>query len=263
MYELSIQSWQEPVELIESGLLIVVLSPTYNVVIYTSYTQATAELLTGFCVQTLYKAVNLMASRDPGYYQSSNYVVKKVDDGEVPIGRILITNLDAPGVGSDRTGNVSISLPLTQSHEIDDLLAASKTTSSPTSTPTADSGEISDLDDPLFKIRYHFHGQKIPAGDILNAAIDGLALIAVFDHNAPCDSITALSHSRNVVWYVGQSSLEPLLAGEISKAYTLLIDGLLLVQRRFQEVWIEVFYDGENIADGYILKWNPSVEVSR
>ena len=263
MSGLAVQSWEEPVELINSGLVIVVASPTYDVAIYTSYSENRSDLTTGFCVQVLYHAINLMASRAPGFYQSSNYIVKWVDEKAVPVGRILVSTLKKAEVAMSSAGNFSTNALLTNVSRNDDLLAASDNVSSQTGIWTADTGQIIDPDDKDYYIRYQFHGEKLPAGDVLNAAIDGLALTAVYEFAAHVDSITALSVSRNVVWHVGQSSHELLIASEISRVFTSLIDGLMLKERRFQELWYEVFFDGEMIADGYILKWDPNTAILR
>ena len=252
MYGFSLQPWSQRVELVDSGLNVVVQTPSYNVIIYTSDSRASTDLTTGFCVRALYMAIMCMAEREPGFYDSTNYIVKQ---GE-PIGRILITTVDPYPTSANYTINAPNATLSLSDHALNKPKPrTTRTTSSPTSTPTASSGTIVDPDDPLFKIRFEFHGQKLPTGDVLNAAFDGLAMISLYGRAEAVDDITALSLSRKVVWHMGRSSDERLLGGEISQAFNLLVRDLFLKQRRFQELWYYFDYDGENLGDGYVIKW--------
>ncbi|KAL6719810.1 hypothetical protein ACLMJK_001731 [Lecanora helva] len=263
MYGFGSQPWFQQVELVDSGLAMVVQTPSYNVIIYTSKVRTTTELTTGLCVRALYDAVNKMATREPGFFESTNYIVK---NGE-PIGRILITIVDWPGVSNSLPNGTLNSTATVQNYPSSNLQARTKTrttrttkttkSTSPSSTPTADSGEITDPDDRLFKIRYEFRGANIPVGDMFNAAMDGLARAAQIGYDTYCHDITALSISRKVVWYVGRSSEETLLGGELGRVFFLLVRDLFLVKRRFQETWFTLSYDGEDLADGYVIKWSP------
>ena len=257
MYGLSLQSWSAQVELVNSGLAMVVQTPSYNVIIYTSDTQKTTDLTTGLCVRALYLAVMCMAEREPGFYESSNYIVK---NGE-PIGRVLITTVDF-SVNSMNDAFHAPNGTLTINEHDYTSLQARTTTSSPTSTPSANAGVVIDPDDSLYRIRYEFLGQKLPTGDVLNAAFDGLATVALHSHLSHLDDLTAISVSRKVVWHIGRSSDERLLGGEISRAFFLLVSNLFLTQRRFQEVWYHVDYDGDNIADGYVIKWTGEGSIA-
>ncbi len=255
MYGLSKQSWSKQVELIESGLLVVLQTPEYNVIIYTSH--QTTDLTTGLCVQILYQAVNCMATRNPGFYQSTNFATLR----NRPIARLLITDLDHwdfPPIG---TSNSSIHSIETRSYDLVNSLEATETTS-PTSTPTADSGELTDPDDNLFKIRYQYSGQRVLNGDVFSAAIDGLAMAAQYDSDGPCDSITALSISRKVVWHIGRSTTHPTFTSELTRVFFLMIRDLFLKERRFQELWFHLEYEGEIVADGYVIKWNEKPGIA-
>ena len=257
MYGLSKQKWSKQVELIESGLLIVVESTSYNAVIYTSDTDVDSGLTAGLCVQALLLAVNGMATRNPGFYQSSSYILK---DG-TPIGRVLITNLDLSQSGTGRIGSVSNGTSTNKTYESTSLFGGTKTTS-PVPTLAADSGSLIDPEDKDFVIHYRFEGHKLPVGDIYNAAVDGLAQTAQVGHNLRCDFITTLSITRNVIWHVGHVGGDVVFGYEIARVFFLLVTEVMLVQKRFQEMWIKVTHEGVDLMDGYILKWDEKGEVA-
>ena len=256
MYALGGQSWSEPVELQESGLVAVYEPPNMDTVIYTTAIQDIDKFTTGLCVQALYQAVNNMATREPGFYKSTNIVTWN----DVPIGSVSLVDLSRQGLGLalNVTTNITDGAQIAQS---EGLAIATRTTSA-SSTPTADSGEILDDASKDLKIQYQYTGSRIQGGDLFSAALDGLAHAALFDHDGPCDSITALSVSRNLVWHVGRNSDEKLFTGEISRVFYLLVRDLYLVQRRFQEIWFSLIFEGTSIADGYVYKWNGAIDAA-
>ena len=258
MFGLSKQSWYKQVELIDSGLLLVLRTPEYNVIISTSDTHATTDLTTGLCVKALYTAVDRMATRRPGFYESTNFITVNGN----PIARILITDFDHWGLPTNNvSNNMSFNTPAIRPNESLNFLSVTQTTLS-TSTPTPTSGSVTDPNDPLYKIHYTYSSHKLPNGDIFNAALDGLALVAQFDYEGPCDSITALSSSRNVVWHIGRTSLEVTFATEFSRMFYLMITEVFLKEKKFMEMWIDVEYEGDKIADGYILKWDGNKGIA-
>ena len=257
MYGLSLQPWSATVELVESGLVVITKAPAYDVVILTSDTTVGADLTTELCVQALYRAVNDMAVRQPGFYQSTNYIV---EGPGIPIGRILITDINHPSVNSATNSSDGVLLDMTiATFDGQTNTLTNRTLNNRNPTTNADSGQLIDPDNPSFKIFYQYTGKTILAGDLFSAALDGLASVAQYNNKGICDSITALSVKRNVVFHVGRSTAEvQVLAGILAKAFFLLVRDLFLVQKRFQEMEFGMEVAGMMIADGYILKFPQS-----
>lgn len=248
MYGLSQQPWSSPVELLESGLFIVTQTPDYGVIIYTSNMPPTTVLTTGNVVKVLLESVTDMATLDPGFYQVACFI----EIEETRIGKMLITKMGDPELGSDDEGFANETLSAGSLPSI----GPSKDIEGPlgNSTQLAASDEIIDFSDRRFKITWQWDGKNIPNQDVFSAALIGLAAAAQYDKYGPCDSVTALSISGNTVFHIGRSSKETLYGGQIARTFFLLINQLFLVQRRFEEMWITLWYDGMIIGDGYIYK---------
>lgn len=200
---------------------------------------------TALVVKVLYESITDMATRQPGFYQVAGYI-----------------EINGKRVGRMYIGSTNLSL------NDEDVLNATLTANSPRSiessfvgeldtgniTQPSNSDEIIDPHDRRFKITWKWETKNIPAQDIFSAALNGLATVAQYDYNGPCDYITALSTLGNAVFHIGRSTGATLLASTISRAFYLLINQLFLGQRRFKELWIYLSIDGVNIADGYIHK---------
>lgn len=250
MYGLTLQSWSSPVELLESGLGIVTQTPNYNVIIFTNDEPPGTELTTSLVVKVLLEAVTDMARRDPGFYQVAIFMAIS----EIRIGRMMIYNRRDPDTQPLDDEGVFIGTSTARSHNSTGSIYGIDR-SSPNITLLTDFNSIIDPSDRRFKITWQWDGENIPNQDIFSAALNGLAIVAQFDRDDPCPSITALSTSRNAILHIGRSTTEEtLFAGQISRTFFLLINKLFLVQRRFEEMWIDLSYDGESIADGYIYK---------
>lgn len=245
MYGLSKQPWSSPVELLESGLCIISQQPDYNVIILTADRHPGTTLTTGMVVKVLYESVTDMATREPGFYQINDFITL---NGET-IGKMII---DSNNLLLNHEGVLNATLTADFPHNI----ASSHPTERDIGdvTQPSNSNEIIDPHDRRLKITWEWGGKNIPAQDIFSAAFNGLAASALYDHDGPCEYITALSASGNAVFHIGRSTRTTVFAGVIARAFYLLINQLFLVQRRFEELWIYLSINGINFADGYIHK---------
>ena len=65
-----------------------------------------------------------------------------------------------------------------------------------------------------------------------------------------------------MVWHIGRSSLEVTYATEFARMYYLMITEVFLKEKKFMEMWIDIEYEGDKIADGYILKWDGNKGIA-
>lgn len=245
MYGLTKQAYSSHVDLIESGLYIVSEQPDYNIIIITTDQPGSTALTTGMVVKALYESITDMATRKPGFFQLADYIEL---NGEA-IGKMFIDSSDR-SLNDERVSNATLTADASRS------IASSHVADSNTGDISLPSNprEIIDPYDPRFKITWEWGGKNIPAQDIFSAAFNGLAAVSLYDHYGPCEYITALSASGNAVFHIGRSTRTQLFAGIIARAFYLLINRLFLVQRRFEEVWIQMSIHNVVIADGYIHK---------
>lgn len=245
MYGLSLQEWSRQVDLLESGLCIISLQPNYNIIISTSAEPPGTALTAGLVVRVLYDSVTDMATRQPGFYRVANHI--KVN--EKKIGKMFIVSSNLSLNDEDRSNRTSTAA-FQRSIESSNIREGN----TGNITQTFNFNEIIDPHDRRFKITWEWEAKNIPAQDIFSAALNGLAAVAQFDHDGPCEHITALSTSGNTVFHVGRSTRAILLGGIIARTFYLLINQLFLVQRRFEALWFYLSINGVNIGDGYIHK---------
>lgn len=128
---------------------------------------------------------------------------------------------------------------------------------------TADSGDIVDPDDQLFKIAYQYKRINVPNQEIFSAALDGITIAAQYNTNTVCTYITAVSFSGNTAFHIGVDHGQTLLGSQVSRAYYLLVQLLFLRQRRFEEIDSDLRYDGKIIATGFVLRLGTDVTASQ
>lgn len=250
MYGLGKQPWYSPVDLIDSGLYIVTETPDFNVVILTSDIPPSTALTTGMVVKVLYESITDMATQSPGFYEVADFI--SLNDKK--IGKMFI-DAERLSLNNDE-GVANPASPANPSHSSIPITSPNTASNPQPTTPN----QITDPHDPRFTITYDWTGTNIPAQDIFSAAFNGLAAIALHNHDSPCEYITALSASGNAVFHIGRSSRAELLAAIVARGFYLLINRLFLVQRRFEEVFVCMRINGVGVADGYVYKVRKGAE---
>ena len=123
-----------------------------------------------------------------------------------------------------------------------------------TSILNANSGVIIDSADTRFRISWSSDGNLIPVQEMFSSIIDGMATTAQYDYDSPCSHITGVSFSGNVAFHINGYSGQTLLCRQISRAYLLLMVRVIARERQFREMEITLYFDGETIGGGYVLK---------
>ncbi len=115
-------------------------------------------------------------------------------------------------------------------------------------------GEYTDPTDAKLKLIYSFHGTRIPSKDILTAALGGLADAAVFDSQSPCGRIKAVSESFGCIIYIGIVMGQSMTYAQATKALKWMSSTIPVREKNFGEMNVQLEYDGQKIAEGYISK---------
>lgn len=129
---------------------------------------------------------------------------------------------------------------------------------SPVITATDDSNALqrqyTDPSDPKFKMIYQFHGSRIPSKNIFTAALNGLANAAVFDPKSPCDRLKAVSENSGCLIQISKLDGQSMDYAQATKALKWMTSTIPILEKTFGEMNAQLVYDGQRIADGYILK---------
>lgn len=130
------------------------------------------------------------------------------------------------------------------------------TTASPIPTNSArdSSGKIaSDVDSRLI-MSYQYDGARVDSRDIWTAVLDDIVETAYNGANSTFSHIDAVSASGDAVYHMHTT------AGVGTCKYWYMAEALrlmfikMVISKRFQEVKLEIEYDGKTIAEGWLLK---------
>lgn len=119
-------------------------------------------------------------------------------------------------------------------------------------------GQIIDPDDEKLAITYQLYGRIITIQEIFTAVLDALAISAQFEESAECHLIEAVSVMGSCAISVAHSIGQPLEMrySQATRTLLLLVNEVMVRQRRFGEMWFQVSYDGGVVGEGYVLKVN-------
>ncbi len=117
-------------------------------------------------------------------------------------------------------------------------------------------GEIVDPFDKKFVIKYDFFGKAIDSKEIFTAVLDGLAISAQTDRDKECLFLESNSVSGTVAISISKDQSKPieLRYSAVTKLLLILVSGVIIPRRQFKEVEFFLWYDGINVAEGYMFK---------
>lgn len=156
---------------------------------------------------------------------------------------ILSMKANNPSIGSNSSSEAGFV-------DIDAILPASRVNNS----SNVLQGEYTDPTDAKLKMIYSYHGSRIPSKDIFTAALNGLVNAAVFDPTSPCQLLKAISESASCVIYIGTIAGQSMTYAQATKALKWMSSTIPIHERNFGEMNVQLMYDGQKIAEGYILK---------
>ena len=234
MYELAQRNWDESIfALIEKYI------EGYNVLFLFINHQppgATNQLKVQHCVAALFRAV-LTMTEQVMFCQLRCRLTLRTHE----IGGLSVAPVDYAA-----TANTSVDL-----HGDPD----GPGTNTSNSTLWLDHGQIVDPDDFLFVIDFHWHSKSIKSTEVSLAILDALATAAPFDRNDECVELEALSPQGDCVIFIdGDVARKKLTYAFATRALKLMYSDLIVRQKRFGDLYLELQYNERKFGEIRILK---------
>ena len=236
MFGLGLQQWSGSVDL---SRLTITTSPESHVML--SIFSDSPELQPGHIIIALYNTVSTMYAQRPGFDKLNCGIFLR----KRRIGLFYMTPTSPRPVLSGSQDDTV--------YEWDGIEGVVSVVNN-TSILKANSGVVIDPADTRFRISWSSDGNFIPVQEMLSSIIDGMATTAQYDYDGPCSYITGVSFSGNVAFHINGCSGQTLLCRRISKAYILLVALVIVKERQFREMEMTLYFDGETIGEGYVLK---------
>ncbi|KAL9009374.1 MAG: hypothetical protein Q9173_005589 [Seirophora scorigena] len=121
----------------------------------------------------------------------------------------------------------------------------------------ADSGQLVDDADPKFVINYLFYGKSINSKEVSMGVVEAMATAAPFDKNSECKELTAVSPDGGCGIFIESvpGSRQTFAYKHATRALKLLYQKIIVRQRRFGDLYLDLRYDGQRFGELRMLKF--------
>ena len=235
MYDLAQWIWTTEVKVVDSKefgnyktlILFVNLQPP----------NAHQQLQVMHCVASLYRAIVAMTDGVLFFKFRSRLSV-----GSAEIGGLSITPIPKNAVAN--TSN-------TDSIDDKDLSSSNNTHI----IVDANSGQVKDPENHLFVINYHFLGKSITAKEVSLAVLEALTAAAPYPRNSKFSELSILSPDGGCAIIIEEVSNIPHFTYHgATRALKLLYQLILVPQKRFGDIYLEITYDAKPIGELRMLR---------
>ncbi len=120
-------------------------------------------------------------------------------------------------------------------------------------------GQIVDPDNFLFVIEYRWLNKAIKPKEISLAILDALAQAAMHDKDAACQQLEAVSPGGECGIFIDRVQdkpvLKPLTYHYVTRALRLMFDEIVVPQKRWGDLYLQLIYNEEHFGDVRVLKF--------
>lgn len=246
MYELANRRWADVVstvfasEVSDSKVLILFVNPLDPA--------APQQLQVMHCVAALYRAVVVMTD-GVRFCRLKSYLTVF----EVGIGAMSVAPLEAP---PRELGNGSLSDKAAVVGSGDDRGLLGNGTSTTSGSLKADSGRVTDPDNPNFTLAYHFFGKPIPSKEVSMAILEAMTTAAPFGSEVECKELLAVSPNGGcsiVIESVGGARML-FTYRWATRALKVLYQEIVVPQRRWGDLMLVLMWKEERFGELRMLR---------
>ncbi|KAI4094912.1 MAG: hypothetical protein LQ344_001957 [Seirophora lacunosa] len=122
----------------------------------------------------------------------------------------------------------------------------------------ADSGQLVDDADPKFVINYHFYGKSINSKEVSMGVVEAMATAAPFDKDSECKQLEAVSPDGGCGIFIESvpgGSRQIFAYKHATRALKLLYEKIIVRQRRFGDIYLDLRYEGRRFGELRMLKF--------
>jgi hypothetical protein len=120
-------------------------------------------------------------------------------------------------------------------------------------------GQIVDPENFLFVIEYRWLNKAIKPKEISLAILDALAQAAMHDKDAACQQLEAVSPGGECGIFIDRVQdkpvLKPLTYHYVTRALRLMFDEIVVPQKRWGDLYLQLIYNEEHFGDVRVLKF--------
>ncbi|KAI4136850.1 MAG: hypothetical protein L6R39_007585 [Caloplaca ligustica] len=207
------------------------------------------QLLIKHCVAALYRGIVTMTEGVLFCQMRCHLALGDRTIGALSIGSMKYPNLeDAAVVGNVTT--TALATPLDEGN---------RTTLTEFFADTylgADSGTIRDIEYPHLSFTYHFYGKAINPKEVSMVVLEALATAAQFPRAEECKELQVISPTGGAMILI-EGGLKPglkFLYGWATRSLKILYQRIIVAQKRWGDVWLEIFYDNMKFGELRMLR---------
>ncbi|KAL8911460.1 MAG: hypothetical protein Q9172_007671 [Xanthocarpia lactea] len=204
------------------------------------------------CVAALYRAIVTMTEGVLFCQLRCHLAV-----GDRSIGALSIGSMKyGPSLEDAAVGNVTTALPTPP-------LEGNRTSLTEISATDlgADSGTIRDTEFPHFTIKYHFYGKSINPKEVSTVVLEALATAAQFARSEECKELQVISPTGGAMILI-DGGLKPglkFLYGWATRSLKILYQRIIVAQKRWGDVWLEMHYDNMKFGELRMLRTEAGI----
>ncbi|KAL8829744.1 MAG: hypothetical protein Q9191_001837 [Dirinaria sp. TL-2023a] len=211
------------------------------------------QLLVGHCVVALYEAIVTMT--DGVCFCQLRSKIRIHNRGSYnEVGAMSITTSEAPdNNNNNHTATHGRSTRAIGSQATYNLVRSDASNN----TGSFETGQVTDPDNKRFVLKYTYLGTRINSKEISLAVLDALATIAVYNFGRPCAQLEMLSDRDQVATIVeeyNQGAVRQLTYGDAARALKLMYDKIMIANKSFGDVYLELVWDGKKFGEIRVLK---------
>ena len=234
LYSFAQRPWNEMIYVADSKKFL-----NYDVLILFINSRQPSEpvqLQVKHCVTSLYRALSIMTDGIM-FYQLRCHISIMKDE----VGALSITPWDDYAISSV---NVSKKAPTNHIHEISKNV--------PPDGLTTNSGQFKDPDNPAFVMNYHFFSKAINPKSVSMAVVEAMTAAAPFPTNGKCLELSIVSPDGVCGIFIESiSSHHEFTYHWATRALKNLYQHLVVAQKRFADIYIELWFDAEGIFEQF------------
>lgn len=199
-------------------------------------------LQTGYAIQAFASALKTMYNQEPGFYR----LVTSIELGARKLGFIdILHNTITITANENESEN-----PISPKQDIETNHSTQLAQMTNLTAPSI----YTDPLDPRLSILYTYHGRPIPTQELFLATIDALATVAQYPARERCVPIIGISPTAKCVFQITETEMvHGMLCVVVARALYLVVRGIMVRERRIQEIRFELGIGGTGIGRGEVF----------
>ena len=237
MYGFAQRGWEDVIHQVDSQTF-----EHYNVIILfinPQPSEAPVQLQVKHCVAALYRTIVVMT--DAVLFCS---VRCHLTLDEENVAALSITAMPAAPIAGINTSTSS---------EVEKIKNVAR--SAPISTANADRGHYVDPDNRSFSINYYFMGRPINSKEVSVAILEAMTAAAPYRKFAECEELSVVSPDGGCAIFIESKNARQYFTYKwATRALKILYQQIIVPQRRFGDVFLELKYGGEIFGELRMLR---------